>query len=265
MKYSMVLLLAACVTPLLYAQNDPPLPPPPAPGQPAAAVLSSGLRNVHLANPGVPGAPPPPVAIVDRHAESGSEPKLLTLDFKGGSPKALAQAISKSMNTHLNVLVTEENNSVIIPPIKVEHAALNDFFEALKRSSMTTVSTNGSLYETWYGFEPEGSGEHAVWYFRVNRPRIAESPNVCRYYQLEPYLKKLPVESILSAINTGFEMLNITNPPQMKFHPETKLLIVVGRSEYQKVVESALDQLQLQGRPMPPKPTPTLAPLRSMR
>jgi hypothetical protein len=203
-------------------------------------VLTSGLRN---------------------GGQQASEPMLLTLDFKGGSPKALATAISKAMHTHLNVIVSEENNGIEIPPIKVELASLEEFFTALRRASLSSLSTNGNVYETSYGFETTGSGDRAVWYFRVNRPRMAEPPVVCRYYQLEPYLKKLSMDAILSAINEGFEMMGIDRPPQMKFHPETKLLIVVGRSDYLRIVESALDQLKFSGKSDSPKPVPPSAPM----
>jgi hypothetical protein len=207
----------------------------------------------------------PPMAI--QTTAKGDEPRTFSLDFRGGSPRELADAISKALHSHLNVIISEENNTIQIPPIKVENVTVYAFMEALKRASQSSVNISGCIYDTSYGFDTGENNDHAIWYFRVNRPRIVEPPTVCRYYQLEPHLKKLPIQSILNAINTGFEMMQITNPPQLRFQPETKLLIVVGKNDHQRVVESALDQLRTFTKPEAgiPAGTPALAPRRIVR
>lgn len=90
-------------------------------------------------------------------------------------------------------------------------------------------------------------------------PQVAN--DICRFYQLEPMLEKYKVEDITTAIQSGWEMLHVTKVPQLKFHPETRLLIAVGTEDNLRIIENVLKQLVADSpvlpRPTIPRPTGT--------
>ena len=52
-------------------------------------------------------------------------------------------------------------------------------------------------------------------------------------------------EDITTAIQTGWKMLKVDPVPQLSFHQETKLLIVVGAANYVAQIPIVLNQLPL--------------------
>jgi hypothetical protein len=185
------------------------------------------------------------------------------LDFPGGNPKKFVAAIEKAMHKPLNTIVPDDCNDVQIPPLKMSDVTVKELFKALRMASVRTVIIpvgNGySQIATTYGFETQGNGDNTVWYFQVQKP--TEPPpikDICRFYQLEPLLEKNKIEDITTAIQSGWEMLHVTKVPQLKFHPETKLLIAVGTEENLKIIESVLEQLKPRQPAMPGMPRPLL-------
>jgi hypothetical protein len=100
-----------------------------------------------------------------------------------------------------------------------------------------------------YGFETQGDGENAVWYFRTYG--LPDPPKVSRFYQLADLLKAdYKIEDITTAIETSWKMLGVKSPPELKFHPETKLLIAVGPEAQLRNIDELLVALRSRG----PKP-----------
>lgn len=87
--------------------------------------------------------------------------------------------------------------------------------------------------------------ENSVWSFVVDGAvREPEQPGY-RFYQLGPYLGQdgLKIEDITTAIQTALKLLNQEPGPTLKFHPETKLLIVVGRDTEFRLIDDVLKEL----------------------
>lgn len=100
-------------------------------------------------------------------------------------------------------------------------------------------------YSTYSTFETKGQGEDAVWCFRCVLPSENPPPEkYCRFYQLADYLDNYKIEDITTAIKTGWNLLGVQSPAEMKFHPETKLLIAVGPSDQLEVIENVIRQLR---------------------
>ena len=75
-------------------------------------------------------------------------------------------------------------------------------------------------------------------------PEVQHDPTICRFYQLAPYLEAgYKVEDITTTIKTGWKMLGVTNPPQISYHKDTKVLIAVGEADKLKTIDDALKQL----------------------
>ena len=122
----------------------------------------------------------------------------------------------------------------------------------------------GNSYQTVnlsYGFNTPNQKPdfNSIWSFFVQdvppRQPLPPPPPECRFWQLEPYLEKLKVEDITTAIETGWKMLGVDPLPKLNFHRDTKLLIVVGRREQLALVDDALRELT--AGPKEPKNKPT--------
>ena len=191
-----------------------------------------------------------------------SQPSQLTkfdLDFKGGTPKELAEAISKSMGRPLNVIIPDEYQDTQMPALKLTEITVLQLFEALSAASqrmvpvitgtvMATDRTPPSQYQmkvVAFGFRTDGNPtDNSIWrFFREGGTTTPDEPPFCRFYQLQPYLGSLKVEDITTAIETGWKMLGETKIPEMRFHKDTGLLIAVGKPNALAVIDNVLRNL----------------------
>jgi hypothetical protein len=196
------------------------------------------------------------------------------LDFPGGRPADLVAAIQKASGGPLNAIIPDEYAQKQLPAMKMKGVNAAKLFEALESSSHRTVpvitglnnfgfgggrggSTPSYNYtKESYGFKTQGTPrEDSIWYFEVDETKTpaflldSESgpTNVCRFYQLEPYLQAdYKVEDITTAITTGWKMLGVKPVPTLNFHKETKLLIAVGQQDSLAMIDQVLAQLKHQ-------------------
>jgi len=186
------------------------------------------------------------------------------LDFPGGTPRDLVQAIVKATDKPLNVIIPDEYAGWKIPAVSVKNVTVAQLFEALDRTSIKlerhvwtdytkqgmTPSSTYFEYESHYWFRTEGArNENSIWYLYYEKPPVQEEPIVCRYYQLAAYLEAgYSLEDITTAIETGWHMLGETNPPKLNFHKDTRVLIAVGAQDNLKLIDDVLKQLST-GKP----------------
>lgn len=205
------------------------------------------------------------------------------LDFLGGTPADLVKAIEHAEGRPLNAIIPEDCAKVPIPPLKMSGVTVPELFEALMRASMKSVNyvtgtyfggINGqasSQYQTMstsYGFRTEGTmTDNSVWYFFHNAPpappaepsSLKPHHNICRFFQLAPFLENYKIDDITTAIETGWSMLDeqqaksspgfggsgytVENSQKLTFHKDTKLLIAVGEPEKVDMIDAVLIQL----------------------
>jgi hypothetical protein len=206
--------------------------------------LAPAQQPMRFPGTGIPGTP-------GAAFETDAEQPKFDLDFPGGSPKALVAAIEKATSHRLNAIVPTEYESIQMPPVKVTGATVPSLFNALLAACQNTyVHTNGWILMN-FGFSTRDQGTNAVWYFFANRQPEPQPQKFCRFYQLADYLTDYKVEDITTAIQTGWQLLGVKSPPELKFHPETKLLIAVGPQEELATIESVLQQLRKAPSPLP--------------
>jgi hypothetical protein len=198
-------------------------------------------------------------AIVPVVRETNSQPRF-DLDFRGGIPRALVEAIQRATGKPLNVIIPDDCEGVRIPAVSVKNVTVAQLFEAITSASKDTRryttsnfgpsfgpgrSENWSTMTLTYGFRTDGApNENSIWYFYRDKLPDAPSHAVCRFYQLSPYLDAgYKVEDITTAIETAWKMLGITPQPEMKYHKDTKLLIAVGEADKLQMIDEALGQL----------------------
>jgi hypothetical protein len=181
------------------------------------------------------------------------------LDFPGGTPKNLVEAIKKATGKPLNTVIPNDCADLRIPEVSVKNVTVAQLFAALTQASKTIRRydvvdplnpAHGDLNEhaTTYGFRTEGApDENSIWFFtRDGDPGVFQmvSPVFSRFYQLSPYLEAgYKVEDITTALETAWSMLGVVHPPEIKYHKDTKVLIAVGTVDNLKVIDDVLKQL----------------------
>ena len=181
------------------------------------------------------------------------------LDFSGGPPLIFVAAIQTASHTKLNTIIPVEFAKFNIPALEMRGVTVPDLFAALRGASQKFVKYRTSLDPATglpqdsmstieYGFKTEGAPrEDSVWYFyHVGQAAPDDEPKpkeVCRFYQLAPYLETYKVEDITTAIETGWKMLGTERLPKVSFHKDTKLLIAVGDPDLLGMIDSVLSQL----------------------
>lgn len=215
---------------------------------------------------------------VNRHnyaLESASRHSQLTqfnLDFPGGSPQQLVQAIEKATGKPLNVIIPPDDAEVQIPPLKMTDVVVPQLFQALEFASRSQVTVQAhfpgpNMYEqvtTSYGFRTSDQppSDTSIWYFHVEKPTlppvVSSEKEVTRFYSLAGYLDRgFSLDDITTAIQTAWKMEGLTSPqvqaalktqglsapPELKFHKETKLLIAYGEPSQLQTIDQVLQAL----------------------
>ncbi|MBI3869002.1 MAG: hypothetical protein HY299_10785 [Verrucomicrobia bacterium] len=176
------------------------------------------------------------------------------LDFKGGTPQELVEAIQKQMGKPLNAIIPDDCVNDHLPALKMRGVHVPELFLALGAATASSIVVpsggNGySIHQTASRFTTTGSvGPDSIWYYQSQKPpifpKVPPKPS-CRFYQLSGYLDRLKVDDIIMAVETGWKMMDDgAANPSLKFHTETKLLIAVGAQEKLQVIEDVLKQLR---------------------
>ncbi len=170
-------------------------------------------------------------------------------------------AIQKALGKPLNVIINQEDEDMAIPPLKMNDVVMPQLFTALEATSRKTVQVPGpgfgnnySQINTSYGFKTSDSpiSDTSVWYFHVDRPAVppvAPTQKTCQFYSLGYSLDRgFTVDDITTAIQTGWKLSGDTNPPELNYHSETKLLIAYGEPSKLKTIDQVLQTLPPQKR-----------------
>jgi hypothetical protein len=200
--------------------------------------------------------PPPEPA-----GEPAPDEPRFDLDFGGGPPRLLVDAVSKASGRALNVIIPEMHDDIRIPEMHMKRVTVSSLFDAVSEASKRNVyQTQGRPYGMQfggaqtvsvesYGFRRSGNDEESpVWVFYYEKPPsdTVETPRSVRFFQLAPYLdgpNGLKVEDITTAIQTGYNLLGERSAPELKFHKETRLLIAVGDPHRLALIDEVLSSL----------------------
>jgi hypothetical protein len=177
------------------------------------------------------------------------------LDFSGGTPAELVQAIEKAMGKPLNLIISAEDADTKLPPLKMNNVSLPQLFAALEVASRKTVAVPNANFGNSYSQQQIGFGfktldngtDDSIWYFYVTKPTVPPVGTVqktCRFYSLTAYLDKgFTVDDITTAIQTGWKMAGKTVTPELNYHKETSLLIAYGDPGDLQIIENVLQNL----------------------
>lgn len=149
------------------------------------------------------------------------QPSVESLDFKGGTLADFVDAANAS-GSSFNLVAHGDHLKMAVPPFSVRNvapAALAQALDHLLRPQGVSVS---SIYMP--ASEP---------IFTVTPTQRPRPNNLIHAFQLAPFLDSIPVEEIVSAIRTAWELTPGRAPDELvvKYHPGTKLLLVSGPQE----------------------------------
>jgi len=234
-------------------------------------ILITLLSAALLATTAVFGQPAQPLRSPTSAGSRNSQPQdqnlvRFDLNFPGGTPRQLVEAIEKASGRPLNAIIPDEEANLKLPQLKMRSVTAPELFDALTAASVRSERHLGGDYksipgggigraiETFqiqYGFKTNGKpNDDSVWYFYAYNFFPVVEARACRFWQLSPYLETYKVEDITTAIQTGWKMLGEEDPPTISFHKDTKLLIAVGEESKLRMIDSVLQQLA-QGKPQP--------------
>ena len=243
----------------------------------AWVALQATTNGFSQQPPSPPPAPPIPLA---SPSPSVPQPPPLTrfsLDFPGGNPGQLVQAIESASGKRLNAIIPDQFADTKLPPLKMTGVTAAELFTALELATLKSeaVTTGSSapygppsyqVAKTMSGFRTPGPGrpsDDAIWYFYVEKPALPPltQARICRFWSLAPYLEQgTTVDDITTAVQTGWKMLGEKSTPDVSFHKDTKLLIAVGEPARLALVDDMLAALlttvKSSGKPLPAPPTP---------
>ena len=213
-----------------------------------------------LAQAPVPSPQPTRQAV--QNAPAVGDLSRFDLDFRGGTPKELVDSLGQAMGKQVNVIIIDSASKVRLPPVRVRNATVNDVFNAIATASQREVAIPSGQNTIQYKvvqcrFTPSGNSitDDTVWSFVSNETdleeqtlRLNQPKRELAHFQLRDYLSDtLTVEDITTSIRTGWEMLAVKNPPDLKFHKETGILIAAGDPQLLDQIPMLLKQLPRDG------------------
>ncbi|MEW6744763.1 MAG: hypothetical protein AB1486_18575 [Planctomycetota bacterium] len=152
----------------------------------------------------------------------------IDVDFKGGTLGEFVEAIARQSGVTPNVIVSEEAVQVVLPPIKLRGVAVVDLLMSLQ-----FVSTGPRL-----GVLQKSSDIVAL---LIDKPR---NPRLSSVFDVKPVLgESVRIDDIVTAITTAWKMLSPSHTGELKYHPETHLLIAVGAQDELGIVRNVLAEL----------------------
>lgn len=203
------------------------------------------------------GGPAAPAA--DEAVAQDNSP-LVTLNFPGGTLDDFVRALEAASDGPVN-LVMPGYTEVPVPSIRVTNVSLQQVFAAIQRADRRIE---------FHSVNDPGS---TVWAVQLAQRRA--QPQIARTYSVEPLLDKYNINDLTTAIRTAWEMAraqetidssrdvnsrywNDPGPaPELRFHQETKLLIVRGTQSDLQLAANVVEQLS---PPRKPEPVPNRSP-----
>lgn len=175
----------------------------------------------------------------------------MNIDFKGGSPAELLQAIQKASGQEPNVIMQPNAAKVRIPAFKLRDVTAAQIFVALN-----TLSEMPAVNGFW---KPAPSPDGEIWTLVVPHmsppafdPTTGKpmGPSVdygdqknCKVLNLTMVLDDYSVDDVTTAMKGAWDLLGSSQPPTLRFHKDTKLLIIVGDDRQINVANDVLREL----------------------
>jgi hypothetical protein len=148
------------------------------------------------------------------------------LKFPGGTLTSLLGMIERQSGQKPNVVCAADVAGLALPSLDLRSVKMENLFEALR----VVMGDN----------EPLVFGRMGNIYAIERRPVATAS----RVYYVGHLLKKFKVQDITTAIQFAWKINSPSVQPQLKYHEETQLLIVMADGVQQATVKNVLEELR---------------------
>ncbi len=179
------------------------------------------------------------------HAEASVE-KILNIDFRGGFLEELLQTIEEQNGLTVNVIASLEARLQEIPSLKLRNVQIGALMMALESLGEFRVMSGGTNIFTVVT-SPKSRRPTPLASQRSTRDRpIVTIHDIRSLIAGENNTLLFSVDDIVTAVSIGWDMMpggTGTDEPSLKFHEETKLLIVQGNQDEQRIAKDVLDKL----------------------
>jgi hypothetical protein len=206
----------------------------------------------------VPAAtsPVPPAGPPGQPAQAARpQPVRMQIDFKGGQPDDLIAAMKSASGAQPNVIIHQDAARTLIPAFSLRDVtasqvftALNMIGEAGESPTWQPVNTQDGEIWTLMPARRQATAIDPLTGLPTGQPGILGRQPVptrqARVFNLTPVLDDYSVEDATTAMKGAWELMNSAEDPTVKYHKDTKLLIVMGDPNQLSVVSEVLNQLQ---------------------
>lgn len=186
-----------------------------------------------------------------------------SFSFPGGSAQELVATLKKNFDPAPNVIIPPNLKETPVPEFELQNVTLADMFQALNSLSedkSVRWQLSGSTEPIWVlnpvedsnassgpqaGFAGGGYGMAGMMAAVDPRTGLPINPGpTCQILPVAKYLKHYKIEDITTAVKTAWSMMGNDAAAKMKYHTDTKLLIVVGTPEQLSVLTQVLSSLE---------------------
>ncbi len=150
------------------------------------------------------------------------------VEFAGGTLEELFSAIWEQNRKRTNVVIGDDVKTVNVP--------------GLYLSGISMLSLAHTLQRICPGVYMDTS-ENIIGLYGRKEPTSVQIYNIQHLVDQEDEDLRYSLEDIATTIQTGWEMYDDSQMPEMKIHEDTFLIIVEGTESEQKIVASVLDSL----------------------
>ena len=218
----------------------------------SSVPLAEAIKNIQATYRTV-AAPKSLNVVVPEHLHDLARTNTITLDVKQITVGEVLNLVGMSSQREISWRSLQQRTvGNFIEQVQQGRAGFS-FIPVLSSGGNPTYVLR-SDYPAGYSLIEPSTGSSSGGGISSAEPADSTSSKTILYYPLEQHLALFTVEDITTAIKIGWELAGVKNPPTMRFHEETKLLIVVGDQRQTQCVDQVLQRLSSNGPRQPGQP-----------
>ena len=220
----------------------------------ARALAPLALSALLLAAP--PGAlAQPDTTAVTQHRNGGA----LDISFPGGTMAEFVEALKAGIPGPFNVLLRRGAADLEVPPMDLQMVSVRSAFELAipQRGGWFEMQPDGSRINYFREFTQIGGEDHAsapVYIIDAHEwtqepqgfagVRAGYSPKIEIYSVQNTVRNDADVQKLLTAIDAALDLAQDKRAAELKYHPDTALLIARAAPDQLTTIERVMDQFR---------------------
>jgi hypothetical protein len=179
----------------------------------------------------------------------------MDIDFPGGDPKKLLEAIEHASSEKPNVIIHPDAARINIPAFSLRDVTAGQVFTALNLLNQAgdaptwqpVINEDGEIWTLMPSLQRQPQVIDPNTGLPVNQGQPAKPPRSqnrqCRVFNLTPVLDDYTVEDVTTAVKGAWELMNVQEEPAIKYHKDTKLLIAFGEPSELALINQVISEL----------------------